>query len=493
MGLGCSALLALSLLAQVPAVPKPAPRLEHVPGSLLVRFRAPQTAALSISIGGARVQRALTGGAMQLVLADTSAGAATQLASRLRGLPEVAWAEAERFRYGQDAPVDDPRYPAQWSLPLIHMQAAWQRTHGSPHIVVAVIDTGMRAHPELAARLLPGYDFISDPESAGDGDGPDPDPTDAGELTPGSSGLHGLHVSGILGAQANNQMGIAGIDWNCRILPIRVLGVRSADGRDSDIAEAIRWAAGLPVAGVADNPTPAHVINLSFGGPGGSQLLQEAIDAAVARGAVVIASAGNDATDVATYAPAGLDKVIAVGAADDLGGLAGYSNFGPRIDLLGPGGGRTDLPESGILSTMYLTGQSSPWDYLFLPGTSQAAAHVSGVAALLRAMAPQLPPDQIRRLLTATADARGQCLQGCGAGLLDAAAAAAQAQAQAGCSPECGLHEECIDSSCVAFTPLEVLPHGGCSQANAPDSAAPWGLVLLAALALCSRYARTTG
>ena len=482
------ALLALALHPAAGA--RQWPRLSEVPGSVLVRAAdsLPGPALLG-TVAGARLQRVLAGGVLQLALGDPSAAATAQLLSRLRRLPGVAWAEAEHFRYGQQAPVNDPRYGEQWALPLIQLPQAWQRTHGSPHVVVAVIDTGMRPHPELAARLVPGYDFITDPQSADDGDGCDADPTDTGALVAGSSGLHGLHVSGILGAQANNQTGIAGIDWNCRILPIRVLGVRGAAGRDSDIAEAIRWAAGLPVAGVPDNQTPAAIINLSFGGPGGSQLLQEAVAAAVARGAVVVASAGNDATDVASYAPAGLDQVIAVGAAHELGGLAGYSNFGPRIDLLAPGGGLTDLPDSGILSTMYLPAQRSPWDYLVLPGTSQAAAHVSGVAALLRAMAPQLTPEQIRQLLVATADPRGRCPQGCGAGLLDAAAAAQATADQAGCAPQCGLHEECIDHACVPFTPVEILP-GGCSASGRPGGAAAWVLLLLAALAALGRLVR---
>ena len=490
MSLGSYALFALSVLSQLPPSWGPKTRPEAVPGSVLVRLRPrPMRSAWALRPNGVRLQRPLAGGAVQLVLEDRSPEAAAQLVSRLQRLEEVVWAQPERYRYSQEAPVNDPHYPEQWALPLLQLQTAWQKTHGSPHVVVAVIDTGIRPHPELAARLLPGYDFISDPESAGDGDGRDPDPIDEGSLEPGSSGLHGLHVSGILGAQANNHEGIAGVDWNCRILPLRVLGVRDAGGRDSDIADAIRWAAGLPVAGVPDNETPAHIINLSFGGKGGSPLLQEAIDAAVQTGAVVVASAGNDAADVADYAPAGLDKVIAVGAADELGGLAGYSNFGLRIDLLGPGG-RADLPELGVLSTTYQGGPSAQWGYFFLPGTSQAAAHVSGVAALLRAVAPQLLPAQVRQLLVTTADGRRQCAQGCGAGLLDAAAAVAAAASAAGCDPACGLHEECVDRACVAFTPLEVQAPGGCSATGTQGAAAPFGLGLFSALVLLCRWAR---
>lgn len=490
MSLGSYALFALSVLSQIPMGAGATTRPLEVPGSVLVRLRPrPQHSAWPLALNGVRLQRPLAGGVMQLSLEDRNPDAAAQLVSRLQHLEEVVWAQPERYRYGQEAPVNDPHYPEQWALPLLQLPQAWQKTHGSPHVVVAVIDTGIRPHPELAARLLPGYDFISDPESAGDGDGRDPDPTDPGSLAPGSSGLHGLHVSGILGAQANNHDGIAGVDWNCRILPLRVLGVHDAGGRDSDIADAIRWAAGLPVAGVPDNQTPAHIINLSFGGKGGSPLLQEAIAAAAQTGAVVVASAGNDAADVADYAPAGLDKVIAVGAADAMGSLAGYSNFGPRIDLLGPGGMQTEAPESGILSTTYQDGPSAQWGYFFQPGTSQAAAHVSGVAALLRAIAPQLPPEQVRQLLVTTADGRRQCAQGCGAGLLDAAAAVAAAAAAAGCDPACGLHEECVDHSCVAFTPLEVqVP--GCSVTGAQGTAAPFGLGFFSALLLLCRWAR---
>ncbi len=490
MSLGLYALFALSVVSQLPSGWGAAPRPEVVPGSVLVRLRAqPQRSAWPLELNEVRLQRPLTGGVVQLILQDRSPDATAQLLSRLQRLEEVVWAQPERYRYAQQAPVNDPHYPDQWALPLLQLPQAWQKTHGSPHVVVAVIDTGILPHPELAARLLSGYDFISDPESASDGDGRDADPTDQGSLDPGSSGLHGLHVSGILGAQANNHEGIAGVDWNCRILPIRVLGVHDAGGRDSDIADAIRWAAGLPVAGVPDNPTPAHIINLSFGGKGGSPLLQEAIDAAGQTGAVVVASAGNDAADAADYAPAGLRGVIAVGATDELGGLAGYSNFGPRIDLLGPGG-RADRPESGILSTTYKAGPSAQWGYFFLPGTSQAAAHVSGVAALLRAIAPQLQPEAVRQILKTTADGRQQCAQGCGAGLLDAAAAVAAAASAAGCDPACGLHEECIDHTCAAFTPLEVQVPGGCSATGTPAAAAPLGLGLFSALMLLRRRAR---
>ena len=185
---------------------------------------------------------------------------------------------------------NDPYFPLQWSLMGppggIRATAAWDVTTGSPNGVVAVVDTGILLHPEFGARILGGYDFISNPALSGDGDGRDPNPTDAGDWVvanacyPGSparnSTWHGTHVAGIIAAQGNNGAGIiaaqgnngagiAGIDWQTKILPVRVLG--KCGGALSDVIDGMRWAAGLPVPGVPANPTPARVINMSLGGP----------------------------------------------------------------------------------------------------------------------------------------------------------------------------------------------------------------------------------
>jgi serine protease len=435
--------LLLLLSPRAHAVPR---EEEEVPGSLLVRFRdAPR------AVPKAHFNRDLGYGVYQFTTEDLSRGAAKKLAKLIEHDPDILWAEPEYMRSRDAATVfvNDPRYGEQWALPLIHAPEAWAETRGSERVVVAVIDTGELAHPELADRYLPGYDFITDPTNGGDGTGRDPNPRDPGALAPGSSGLHGLHVAGIIGAHPDNGLGIAGIDWNCRILPIRVLGVQGARGADSDIADAIRWAVGLPVNGVPSNPTPAHVINLSFGGRGGSQILQEAVNAAVARGATVIASAGNDAADISDYAPAGLDNVIAVGAVGTTGQLAPYSNYGAQVALVAPGGSPLDGDTPGILSTTYLPGQTDPWDFIRLEGTSQAAPHVSGVVALMRAVAPRLSAAEVREVLMMTADPQGRCPQGCGAGLLNASAAVAAAAGRAGCDPVCGADEVCIDKQCI--------------------------------------------
>jgi serine protease len=341
----------------------------------LLAFAAAQPSALVKLRGHAR--------------AELMAGDVAELAARA----DVEWAEPDRVRTRMAEVVpNDPMFAAQWALPLVHAPEAWARTTGSSSVVVAVVDTGIRAHPDLADRLLPGWDFIRDPKSAGDGDGRDADPTDAGDTTDGSSALHGLHVAGIIGAESNNGIGVSGVDWACRILPVRALGVKGGAGLDSDIADAIRWAAGLHVDGVPENAHPADVINLSFGGSGRSQALQEAVNDAVERGAIVVAAAGNFSRDARNDSPAGLDHVIAVGAVDASGGPAPYSNFGPVVALSAPGG----EPSDGVLST--LEGPSG-YSYAAYAGTSQAAAFVSATAALMRAIDPTLSPGAARAIL----------------------------------------------------------------------------------------------
>lgn len=436
---------------------------DEVPGSLLVRFRD-----IPRAIPQARFQRDLGYGVYQYTTEDLSRGAAKRLARLIERDPDILWAGPELMR-GRDAlalPVNDPRYGEQWSLPLIRVPEAWAQTRGSERVVVAVLDTGELAHPEFSDRILPGYDFISDSANAGDGDGRDADARDPGVVDPSSSGLHGLHVTGIIGARPDNGLGIAGIDWNCRILPIRVLGVLRARGADSDIADAIRWAVGLPVNGAPRNPTPAQVINLSFGGRGGSQILQDAVNAAVARGATVIASAGNDASDITDYAPAGLANVIAVGAVGTNGQLAPYSNYGALVALIAPGGSPFDGETPGILSTTYLPSQTDPWDFIRLEGTSQAAPHVSGVVALMRAVAPQLTATEVRQILMISANPQAQCTQGCGAGLLDASAAVAAAANRAGCDPLCGAGEICVQGQCILSSGNGMTLVPGCRTAG---------------------------
>jgi serine protease len=209
-----------------------------------------------------------------------------KIVDQLMTLPEVEYAEPDFIRQHTLVP-NDPQYSNQWHYfaPTagnygINAPAAWDITTGSASIVVAVIDTGITNHAEFAGRTVPGYDMIADELVANDGNGRDSDPSDPGDwittaenasgyffgCTVTNSSWHGTHTAGTIGAASNNGVGVAGINWNSKILPVRVLG--KCGGYDSDIIDAMRWAAGLAVSGVPANANPAKVENISLGGAG---------------------------------------------------------------------------------------------------------------------------------------------------------------------------------------------------------------------------------
>jgi len=356
----------------------------------------------------------------------------------------------------QSAQVDKRLYPAlvpndtnytdQWYLfedtAGIRMPAAWDQSTGSSSEVIAVLDTGILTHRDLdPARILTasGYDFISDTVSANDGDGRDGDPTDpgdavlAGECGPGDplmngdSSWHGLLVTGIIAATSNQtNIDIAGIDFNARVLPVRVLG--KCGGLVSDIADAIRWAAGLPVTGVPPNQNPADIINLSLAGAGVcTPLEQDAIDAAVKAGAVIVVAAGNDGKDVANFSPANCNNVVTVGAISRAGKIASYTNRGTQVDLVTPGGGDGVAQTDDLLGLWNNGTTSATTDALATTsGTSFTTAQVSAVASLMRAVNGALNPASVKDILCKTARPfpDSSCDTSlCGAGLLDANAA----------------------------------------------------------------------
>jgi subtilisin family serine protease len=341
---------------------------------------------------------------------------------------------------GITAPNDE-LYKQQWSFfengssgPRspggIGLSRAWAVTKGSPSIVVGLVSTGLVAdHVDItgSGNVVPGYDMISAPVVAGDGDGRDADATDPGSCGAGAekttSSWSGTHAAGIVGAvRTNNGIGIAGANWAVRVQPIRAIS--DCGGSVSDVVDGIRWAAGLAVVGVPANATPARVILIGAGMPVRCSTLptmQKAINDAVAVGATVIAAAGNNASDAAESAPGGCENVITVAASDARGRLvARYSNFGPRVDILAPGGDlqRDDngdgLPD-GILSTV-------KGGYATYNGTTMAAAHVAAVAALLLAKEPDRTPAEVRERLKRSALPRSkeECPRPCGAGLLNA-------------------------------------------------------------------------
>ena len=370
-----------------------------------------------------------------------SPGDLAAMAAALQDDPLVRYADPVLRRYVRALP-GDPLFRLQWALtdPLsgINAAAAWDLTQGAPGMAIAVIDTGIVPHPDLAGRILTGYDFISDSAAARDGSARDANPQDEGDwIAEGAcdgsearnSSWHGTFIAGQIAASANNGKGVAGLNWRSSILPVRALG--ECGGTDVDVFEGMLWASGVPIAGVPANANPAKVINMSLGGAGAcAQAIQEAVDDALAQGSVVVVAAGNEAGDVLDFAPANCSGVITVAAHNVNGERAYYSNYGRRIDLSAPSGDG-DSAADAILSTSN-TGTTTPGEpgYRYGVGTSFATPFVAGTASLMLARNPLLTPGRVLGILQGTArdfPSGSTCRTAglCGAGMLDAGAAVA--------------------------------------------------------------------
>lgn len=375
-----------------------------------------------------RAQRRTALGSELVIASRALRGAESErLLQALREDPAVRYAQIDHRMYPVQGLPDDPRLlDLQWdmleTIGGIHAPKAWQDSAGEG-IVVAVLDTGVLQHRDLAANMVAGYDMIASygqdddhPDIAVDGDGRDPDPTDPGDWSDGSlcgisnSSWHGTHVAGTVAAVADNGIGIAGAAHGARVQPVRVLG--RCGGFTSDVADGIIWAAGGQVAGVPDNTIPAEVINLSLGGGRScaeSPEHQAAVDAARRLGSVVVAAAGNSNSDTAGFSPASCTGVIAVGATGMGGAKASYSNYGSTVTLSAPGGD-IDMSLAPSMAAIWSTGdggtQGANNDNLLLgmQGTSMAAPHVAAIAALVQSASIKagrgvLTPDEVRDIL----------------------------------------------------------------------------------------------
>jgi serine protease len=348
--------------------------------------------------------------------------------------PNVEYAEPDRILRRTFTP-NDTRYNEQWhyfeATGGINAPAAWDKSTGTG-VVVGVVDTGYRPHADLAARLLPGYDFISDTFVANDNNGRDSDASDPGdwinpsECGPGdpatfeASSWHGTHVAGTIAAVTNNGNGVAGVAFNARVVPARVLG--KCGGFTSDIADAIVWVSGGTVSGVPNNANPAKVVSISLGGGGScGSTTQNAINSARSRGASVVVAAGNSNSNAANFTPANCSGVVTVAATGRNGGKASYSNFGTTVEVAAPGGSGG---ANSVLSTLN-AGQQGPGadSYALYNGTSMATPHVSGVVALMLSVKPTLTPDQVTQILQSTARAFPATCSQCGSGIVNANAA----------------------------------------------------------------------
>jgi serine protease len=488
---------------------------------------------------------------------------ARELAQRLSREPGVAWVEPntrERRLQAMVAP-NDPFFTSgqQWWLKPVGgsdsnvladrlrgvpgIQTAWSQSTGSAGSVIAVLDTGYTAHPELQidGRLIKGYDFVSEVEYANDGSGRDGDASDPGDWVssqdridnPGlfdtceiePSSWHGTIIAGQLAGRTDNSAGVAAMQWAGKVVAVRVAGKCGATV--TDIVDGMRWAAGLPVNGAPSNPNPARVITISFGGDGAcSREYQDAINDVRAAGAVVVAAAGNENGKV--LRPAKCPGVIGVGAVNRDGFKTTYSNFGPEVSITTVGGDPgTDsngnpfgswgplLGDSGLL-TVYNLGRTIPGasGYAYVFGTSFSTPIVAGAASLMLAVNPALTADQLAAGLRASARPHvtspligscsdlnpGRCIcttSTCGAGLLDVDEALRYAVNPAAYSPPARIgavigkdNPEVVAAAALGadLPPNSVSPPPGDSGGGGSGGALGWPWLLALALAVWAAW-----
>ncbi len=470
-------LCSTAVIAQSGADPVYAAGIAHSGGSarLIVKFRSDSTLlrehALSAKAGpsevadtvraragslGTRIGMSLAAGRaisdrIQVVTA-TEIGS-PDLAARLATEPDVEYAVEDVRRTHFTVP-NDPLYstgpaisgssggpaagqwylraPAGQVLSSINAPGAWDVTTGTATIVAAILDSGVRPeHPDLANRLLPGYDMVSDPLQANDGNGRDADPSDPGDWVTAAesndrsspfyqcgasdSSWHGTMTTSLVGATTNNGVGMAGVAWGVGLLPVRVMG--KCGGYDSDIIAGMNWAAGLPVPGIPTNPNPARVINMSLGSSGTcTQSYIDAIGAVTTKSnpAVVVVAAGNSAGQ-AVATPANCPGVIAVGGLRHTGTKVGYADVGLEISISAPAGNcvNTDptLPCLYPILAATNTGITGPITSTYTDsfnasvGTSFSAPLVTGTIALMLSANESLGPAAVKALLHSSARA----------------------------------------------------------------------------------------
>lgn len=310
----------------------------------------------------------------------------------LRNNPDVLYAEPDyklrlaaqpndqlfRYQYALYNPggtLQIPGSPTGKNRADIKATGAWDFAKGDPNLLIAVLDSGIDyTHPDLASKVIStGKDFINNDNDAMD------------------DHWHGTHVAGIIAAATNNTEGIAGVAWDCRLLPGKIISAEG-EGDYSDLIEALIWAADY-----SSGQAKVGVINMSVGGDEPAQALRAALEYAFNKGIVLVAAAGNDGVAGVLY-PAAYDEFcLAVSASDYQDEVAGFSNSGPQIDVAAPG--------VWVLSTIPIAMTDPGYlPYAFATGTSMAAPHVAGFAALIKASKPWLSPGDIMKLIKYTPD-----------------------------------------------------------------------------------------
>ena len=462
--------------------------------------------------------------------------------NRLRQDPTVEYAFVDARERLMAVP-NDSLYNQQTYLqapgaaPLVsaaNAPGAWDITKGNANAIVAIVDGGIRFdHPDFAGRLFAGYDFVSADctpgtgscttanqyTSANDGDGRDPDASDPGDWVTASeistnpiltdcvaedSSWHGTHIAGIVGAAGNNAIGIAGLNWNANLLPVRVAGKCGA--YRSDVIDGIRWAAGIAVPGVPANPHVAKIINVSLGSEGdcNASAYKSTIADVLAAGAIVVAAAGNE--DGPVIQPANCTGVISVGAVRGDGMRSVYSNTGSNLTIMAPGGDYYSATNDRLISTNN-SGRTTPIAYSStgfyssLAGTSFSTPVVSGVVSLMLSANSSLTSAQVLDILRTTARAfvavagNATCVPGgngnvngstpcncttaaCGAGYVDATAAVSRAFSLGGGTV----------TPPPVTTPPPASSGGGGGGGGSID---PLALLILASIAFATRSLRS--
>jgi serine protease len=366
-------------MASVRPPERDSPRARLRATQLIVQFRADagerDVARVAREAGAARVRRSAYGN-RYLVTLDAGFTPADAM-ERLASAPEVEYAEPNGRLHAFFRP-NDLGFSVQWNFAMLNAERTWDIQKGDPSIVVAILDTGIayedfgpyRKAPDFGGTtFVTGRDVINEDDHAND------------------DNFHGTHVASTVAEATDNTEGVTGFAFRCALMPVKVLD-EEGDGNFFDVAEGIDFAA---------RNSSVKVINLSLGGEGSSTTVRQAIDRAVAAGITVIAAAGNDGRGTISF-PAALSNVIAVGAVDGRKQKAPYSNFGPELDLVAPGGdnrrddtGPNLVPDGrpdGILQQTLdpdsaERGIYSNFGYFFVTGTSQATPHVAAAAALL--------------------------------------------------------------------------------------------------------------
>jgi serine protease len=455
-----------------------APGYEHArfkPGEAIVRFKnsgaaraqSANTVSSTITTNTVVLQRPQIAGARAQSVNDARRQTLEWI-SELRARGDVVFAEPNTILHLASVPTpNDSRYAAQWNYPALKLPEAWSsfsdESAVGAGVTVAVVDSGIlwdnadaaKRHPDFncevapgIAKIAPGYDFAFNDSNPFD------DTLSAGAAL---SGYHGSHVAGTAAACSNDGFGVAGVAWKSRILPVRVFDGDS--GSIADVAKGMLWAVGAPVTGAPSNPNPAQVLNLSLGAQQApSSVLQDAVNEANARGAVVVVASGNDGVDASSLTPANLQGVIVVGALGAANEVAPYSDYGALVSVVAPGGNfaRRGLATDGVLSVQACgAGGADLGDYGspvggtvlpcagtqvpgsgYLQGTSMSTPHIAGLIALMMSrqtelLNPSTTLEKTRNWVRVLSYLRSAssitgvtgCERGCGAGLVNAATA----------------------------------------------------------------------